>query len=306
MMKSIREVLMLVLALLWCLDTYAEPLQCRPYKISAEQPGVIEKFDTGLLWEISLQGRVSGYVFGTIHVDDPAVLDLPPVILESLDNSTQFAMEIVPSATDMEKFSTAMFFMDGRRLDMLIPAALYRETVGILHQHKLSAETVALLKPWAAFILMSYPENDDAVLDIRLMEEAQQKNLQVSGLETVDEQVGIFDNLDMKDQITLLVDTVCHYETTATDLDQMKSLYLARDLQGLVAYSHRYRFEDNSVYDHVYEQLVDRRNLRMVERLLALLVKGTTFIAVGAMHLPGENGILRLLERQNYTIKRLY
>jgi hypothetical protein len=44
----------------------------------------------------------------------------------------------------------------------------------------------------------------------------------------------------------------------------------------------------------------------MVERLRPRLAEGGAFVAVGALHLPGEEGILRLLERQGYRVTRLY
>ena len=51
------------------------------------------------------------------------------------------------------------------------------------------------------------------------------------------------------------------------------------------------------------EEFLTKRNVRMVERLIPLVKKEPTFIAVGALHLPGEDGILALLEKEGYTIK---
>ncbi len=305
-MKSIREYLILLLALLICLDVSAAQIACRPYNITGEKLSSQQEFGEGLLWEISRDSHINGYVFGTIHVDDAEILDLVSVIHDSLQNSSQFAMEVIPASDDAEKFSESMFFADGRRLDQLLPPHLYQQTLGILQEYKLGEEVVALLKPWAAFVLMSYPQDMGTVLDVKLLAQAQQESLTVSGLETIEEQITVFADLDIEAQLRILADTVCHYDNTDEDFEVMKSLYLARDLQGLVDYSRRYQFEDNTVYERAYERLIDRRNFRMVERILELLTRGTSFVAVGAMHLPGENGILNLLKRHNYTIKRLY
>lgn len=307
MMKSVHELLLVLLALFLSPDLPAQPFECRPYRIAGSAENVeTDRFSKGLLWQVSRDGRVSGYVFGTIHVDDPDILDLPAPVSNSFNMSRHYVMELVPAADDMQKFADAMFFQDGSRLDALLPAELYARTVSILLDYGMTGEVVSLLKPWAAFVLMSYPDNMDMVLDMQLLELAHQNNAEVSGLETIDEQIAIFSGMDLDDQVRILTDTVCHYENTDADFEVMKSLYLERDLQGLVSYSHRYQFEDNSVYDDAYDRLIDQRNRRMVERMEVILAERGAFIAVGAMHLPGENGILSLLENRKYTITRVY
>jgi uncharacterized protein len=53
-------------------------------------------------------------------------------------------------------------------------------------------------------------------------------------------------------------------------------------------------------------ELLDQRNHRMVTRLHTLLQQGKLFIAIGALHLPGENGVLHLLEQQGYKVTPVY
>jgi uncharacterized protein YbaP (TraB family) len=59
----------------------------------------------------------------------------------------------------------------------------------------------------------------------------------------------------------------------------------------------------NCTPDHT--KLLDERNLRMRDASLPLLQRGAAFIAVGAAHLPGENGLLRLFELEGYRVERL-
>jgi len=305
-MQSTREYLLLALALILSPELPAEQVQCRPYQLVDNEVVQPEKFGEGLLWEVRRDGIEPAYIFGTIHVDDADILDLPGPVRTSLEQSRSFVMEMVPAVDDMAKFSTAMFFTDGTRLDQLLPEDIYKKTVTILGEYKLTAEVIPLLKPWAAFIIMSYPADMDTVLDLKLLELAQQNQASVSALETVEEQIAIFNELEVQDQIRILADAVCHYDNTSQDFDTMKSLYTGQDLQGLVAYSQRYRFDDNATYDRVYARLIDVRNRRMVERMGAVLAGGRAFVAVGAMHLPGEGGILNLLEGQGYTLTRIY
>lgn len=307
MMKFLSDFLLLLLALLLPPDLVAEPFQCRPYTIVANSDTLEpDKFNQGLLWQISRGDRIYGYVFGTIHVDDPDILDLPAEVARRLDDSTRYVMEMVPADDDLQTFSQAMFFQDGQRLDQLLSPDTYTRTLAILENYSMSPEVATLLKPWAAFMLMSYPDNMQTVLDMSLLERARRNGAAISGLETIDEQIDIFSHMSLSDQTRILTDTVCHYENTGEDFSMMKSLYRARDLEALANYGQRYRFEDNSAYDAIHARLIVERNRRMVDRLEPLLGEGVVFVAVGAMHLPGDQGILNLLEKRDFTLTPVY
>ena len=102
------------------------------------------------------------------------------------------------------------------------------------------------------------------------------------------------------------MDTVCHYDVVQRDFEVMKSMYIQRDLKGLYVYGQRYSFGDNALYEELTQKLISKRNRTMAERLEQTMEMGSVFIAIGAMHLPGEAGVLNLLEQQNYNLKRLY
>jgi len=306
MMKSIARELLILPVLFCCQHLLGAEIQCRPYKKNDQISVADDRFAEGLLWKISRDDGKSGYILGTIHVDDPRILDLPPIVTTSLAQSKQFVMEVVPDDRDAIKSSNAMFFTDDNRLNRLLPADLYRDAITILGRYNLAENTVARLKPWAAFIIMNYPPDMGKVMDLKLLDQAKINNLSVYGLETIDEQIAVFADITMADQLRVLVDTLCHYEDAANDINKIKSLYLQRDLKGLSAYSYQYVFEDNSAYEKILERLIYARNRRMVERMDALLDKDNVFFAVGAMHLSGEKGILSLLSRRKFRISRIY
>ncbi len=306
MMKSIAEEILILLVLVCSQHLLAAEIQCRPYKKIDQTPVTVDRFAEGLLWKISRDDGNFGYILGTIHVDDPLILDFPPVVTTSLEHSKQFVMEVVPDDKDAIKYSNTMLFADENRLDGLLPANLYRNAVTILARYNLAEITISRLKPWAALIIMSYPPGMGSVMDLKLLEQARINQLSVSGLETMDEQIAVFGDMSLEDQLRVLVDTLCHYEDTVNDFNIMKSLYRKRDLRGMSVYSHQYVFEDNSACEKIMERLIYARNQRMVERMDALLDNGSAFFAVGAMHLPSEKGILSLLLRRNFRISRIY
>lgn len=297
---------LLAMLLAFGVNLQADQLQCRPYELVDSPYTGPSKFSKGLLWEVSREGRKAGHLFGTIHVDDEDIVELPEAVKSSLNTSKHFVMEALPSPEDMLKLTGSMFFMDGNRLDGLVPANIFERTVAILKEYNLPEEIVAVMKPWAAYITMSYPQATGTILDLKLLQIAQQNGARVSGLESVEEQIDIFSEMSMQDQLRLLVDVVCHYDTVNEDFEKMKSLYIDRDLEGLYVYGQRYIFEDNTLYENIAGKLIQERNRLMTERIGKILDAGDAFIAVGAMHLPGDDGILNLLEKENYTLTRIY
>lgn len=279
---------------------------CRALHVVAATYDGPARYARGLLWKLSKPGLTPSYLFGTIHLADEDVVDLPPVVAEKLAGSRIFVMEALPQMEQSAKLSQMMFFSDQRRLDKLLSASMFKRVVDILNAYHLEKETVSRLKPWAAFVTMSYPADRRPILDLRLLETATDKGLDTRGLETLEEEGAIFNRMALQDQLTLLKDSTCYHDRFLKDFEVMKSLYLKRDLKGLYLYSQRYRFNDNSVYDSLADRLLTRRNRTMAARIQPILKEGGAFIAIGAMHLAGSDGVLALLNRKNYRITRVY
>lgn len=279
---------------------------CRPYEVVEDNFSGLNKFKNGLLWKISRNDKVSGYVYGTIHIGDSEVLNLHESVMQSLMASNNFLMEVVPQPEDVIEMSTTMFFMDGNKLGNIVNQDIFDKTTIILGNYGFTREMVSVMQPWAAYIVMSYPKNPGEILDFKLMEIAQSNGAQVFGLESAMEQVKIFSDLSLDEQARILTDAVCHYENTTEDFNEVKNHYLNRDLDSLYSFSKKYTFGDDAVYEAISLKLITQRNSKMVDQILDYLRDGITFIAVGAMHLPGEDGILNQLELRAYDIEKIY
>ena len=279
---------------------------CRPYHVVDVAYDGPHRFDSGLLWKVSRSGAPDSYLFGTIHVADESITTLPDPVSEAFARADSFIMEVLPDPDQIVLLSSMMFFGDGRRLNDMVPAGIFAGAAGILEAYHLPEQAVSAMKPWAAFLTMSYPPDMRTVLDIELLHMAQERGMAVSGLETLEEQGNVFDRMNLDDQITLLVDATCHYKEALQDFEKMKSLYLARDLRRLYEYGQRYEFADNSVYERLMRRLLTDRNRVMVQRMMPALERGGSFVAIGAMHLPGRDGVLSLLDSRHYRIEKLY
>jgi uncharacterized protein YbaP (TraB family) len=280
--------------------------QCEPLVVSQS----VEKdipYSRGLLWKISKHNNdESSYLFGTIHVSDEDITTLPAVVDQALHDSEQFVMEALPDAEQTLIFSRMMFFNDGHLLSELVDSAIFNRTQSILSAYKLGSNAVSVMKPWAAFLLMNYPPDEGEPLDMVLLSLAQENGASVAGLETIREQAEIFNDLNIDEQVKLLTDAVCHYDVVEEDFTAMKSFYLKRDLGGLYNYTQRHSMNHEPVYKKLMQKLIIDRNLTMVKRMQPMLDKGNSFIAIGALHLTGKQGVLALLEQQGYTVSVIF
>ena len=86
----------------------------------------------------------------------------------------------------------------------------------------------------------------------------------------------------------------------------MKSLYIKRDLQGLMDAGNKYSVSDKALYEELIKKLLWDRNISMVNKMETYLQAGNSFIAIGALHLPGKDGVLYLLHKKGYKISKVY
>jgi uncharacterized protein YbaP (TraB family) len=289
-------------------NLYAKELispRCEPLQENHAQAEQI-KHSQGLLWKISKAGTKTSYLYGTIHVSDIEITTLPQPVNKALNESSQFVMEALPDLEQLSLFSRSMFFNDGTLLSSLVDKPIYDNTKTILAAYRLGADAVSVMKPWAAFLLMNYPPDEGEPLDMVLLSLAKQNGSQVAGLETLKEQAKLFSDLSIAEQVKLLTDTVCHYDQVEQDFQAMKAFYLKRDLEGLFNYAQRFSVEDKPVYEKLMKKLIEDRNYIMAERMQSFLKQGNAFVAIGAMHLPGKEGVLALLEKQGYSVSPIY
>lgn len=265
------------------------------------------RYTRGLLWKIESPGAAANYLFGTIHSDDPRVTALPDAVTRSLDASARFVMEAVMDGESLVRMAEVMFFNDGRTLEQVIGKKLYAETVKAMTARGIPTLGVEKQKPWAVMMALSMPPpRTGEFLDLVLQARAAQQNKPVSGLETIAEQLAVFDGLPLPQQIALLEDTVRMQADLDREFEALHKAYLARDLAAIVAISEKHEPGDERLYVDVMDRLLDQRNRRMAERMAPMLKQGGAFVAVGAAHLPGETGLLYLLEKAGYRVTAVY
>ena len=279
---------------------------CRVFDKTSSDTNSIAKYSDALLWKVSNAGSSSSYIFGTIHVSDPRITNLPEAVKSALNNSDTFVMEALPNPEDVLTLSQMMFYMDGTTLSEYLDDELFLRTAKVLSAFQLPVEAVAIMRPWAAFLIMNYPADNTMPLDLKLLEIAKSRGARTAGLETLSEQGAVFSEMALDDQLRLLLDTVCNYNLVAQGIEEMKQFYLEKDLNGLLAASAQHPYADEPLYKDLNKRLLTDRNKLMIDRMQQFLQKGDAFIAVGALHLPGDDGIVESLNQLGYEITAIY
>jgi hypothetical protein len=154
------------------------------------------------------------------------------------------------------------------------------------------------------------PEDyERATLDQKLLELARARNLRVVGLEGIEEQIAVFDRIPLDTQVALLRHALDHRDELAAMIEPAIQAWLKRDLDGIQRAGYRAAERYPEVAGHyrvLHRRVVENRSIVMAHRLFVPLREGGNFIAVGANHLYGEEGILALIEKQGYRVERVY
>lgn len=266
-------------------------------------------YDHGLLWRVEKDGAAPSFVFGTVHVDDPRVTQLPVPVARRFDAAGGFAMEVVFDPAVLAQLANRMMYADGRDLQQVAGDALYARVAAAGGALGLPAEALRRFKPWAVAMMLILPQQQGVVLDLVLMQRAQAQRKPVHGLETAEEQIALFEDLPERDQLLMLRHTVDNLDTVRRGVGELVEAWLARDLAALARISDRDTAADPELRRfsaRFREKVIDERNLRMVQRLRPHLEQGSLFVAVGALHLHGARGVLALLAGEGYAVTREY
>ena len=263
--------------------------------------------DTAIFWEISLDDEPAGHLLGTIHSEDPRVLDFSSVLIDRLVDNRYFAMEMVPDLPTLSRLTDYMHYQDGSTLVSRIGEERFALLQAALANYRLPADWVARMKVWAAMMTLSVPPPETGFfMDFSLSLRAAGAGLKVVGLETLEDQLSFLEEMPMEQQLELLDQALAEYDKVDEAHRQMVESYLGGDL-ALLAQEAEKQMASLQPESKAYfmEQGIDARNHRMIDNLLPHMQQGRVFVAVGALHLPGESGLVNLLRSRGYRLTPL-
>lgn len=265
-----------------------------------------------LLWEVSGNGlKQPSYLFGTYHILKDSYLDKTPKVRSAFSSAQGVVVETTVDSSAM--LSMAMrAMMPGKSLKQLISEADYKLVADEFK--KMTGFDLTMfnqIKPimTATTLSLSYAEKEvDTLrqftgqpLDLYFTVEAKKQKKVLTPLETMEQQMAfLFDHDPVEKQAADLVRMVKEKDEMRGESKHLTDLYLAGDLDGMWKLSQDYekRYGDLSY-------LVNERNQAWMKKLPALMALRPTFVAVGALHLPGPSGLIALLREAGYEVKAL-
>lgn len=265
----------------------------------------------GLLWKIEKPGMVPSHLYGTMHVGDPRVVNLAAPVEQVFVKADHFVMEMLLNFRAVGVITSGSFFNDGRTLASVMQPEQYQQLLQIFKQQLfLPEKAINNMRPWAVLMALMVPgqpqvETDSAV-DMVLYRRAALRKIPLMGLESPEEQLAVFESLSIEEQVWMLNKSVQEYGRYGSQMTSMLEAYLDRDLAALAELQEQFSYEESDIDDKFMYELIDKRNTRMVQRMQPVLQQGNAFIAIGALHLPGEKGVLHLLEQQGYSVSPVY
>ncbi|MEM7401429.1 MAG: TraB/GumN family protein [Pseudomonadota bacterium] len=274
------------------------------------------RFTEGVLWKIEKDKEFIGYIFGTIHMNDKRVNEVRKSIIGRFDEMTSFAMESFPSDHYWNPYHGGqmikgdMTLPRGQTLEGLIGKDLYVRVEDVLLDLGLDKQTIMHLKPWAAMrsFAVKAENTEDMILDYELLDRAAAQRKDLYQVESIEEFLVTFYAMPQDVQIKLLEFTLDSYKDMRDTINVMLEAYLEEDLKKMYQVSTSFipnKPEFEKYRETYLKHVVKDRNVVMEHYMRKPMREKKTFIAIGALHLYGDQGVLALMEKDGYQVTRI-
>jgi uncharacterized protein len=282
---------------------------CAP-GVPADDPAIADAARPHLpLWALTHDGSTV-YLLGSVHLLRPEVYPLDPAIYDAFDAAGIVAFEL-----DFAELTAAIPVMmqrgmygPGRSLGDDLPADLHAELGARAGELGLPMEVVDRMRPWlvamtlSALVLQQGGFEAATGLDIHLHERAVAAGQQVVGLETVEQQIEVFESLSTEAQVAFLRSTLEELDESVAMMDRATEMWLRGDADGLAGMF----IEPMHAQPQLMERLLFERNRAWVPEIEALLERPeTAIVVVGVGHLAGEASVIDLLRQRGYRVTQI-
>jgi uncharacterized protein len=272
-------------------------------------PGTAQVVENAVFWEVSGNGLTKpSYIFGTFHLMGKKYVDSLTNVSAKLHQSEAVVGELIIDSTMMMKIMMASQ-LKGTTLDKLLSADVYEKTSTWLKE--LSGYDLKLfngMNPMTIQVTLMasmqqkyYPTDPktDPAMDLYFQQFGKSNGKQVLGLESLDDQIqALFGQFTYERQTALLTEFVNDKDKAYREMVDMNKYYRQGNLVELEKMMSSQTFEANEAL-----VLLDNRNKKWVTILPDIFKKQQTFVAVGALHLAGKNGLVNLLREKGYTLR---
>jgi len=262
----------------------------------------VQAQENALLWQVTGKDlKQPSFLFGTIHMICPEDFSISDSIRSTFNRTGKLYLEIdMDDASLMIKTVQLSMLKQGSIRDLMNSESYTRlerfmkDTIGMpmIMVNKMKPFTLLSLL-YSKILPCRKPESYEQ----RLLEMAKKQNMEVLGLEKLEDQFAVFDKIPDTTEISMIMEMIDNYEIQRIEFAKMVLLYNHKDLNGLANMINA--SPDMAGFEDI---LLINRNRNWIPVMEKAMAAQPTFFAVGAGHLPGENGVIGLLKKSGYTI----
>jgi uncharacterized protein YbaP (TraB family) len=262
---------------------------------------IMKKKKQSLLWKISKdKHQQPSYVFGTMHVQDQRVFNILDQLTLIIADCDAFATEFNLDEADPVKAAEASTLPDGQLLTDILSKKQLKQTARLLHKNfGIPIENFYQQKPITLsnfLTMMVFQQEQSLSLDETLFSLAKEKGKHLVGLETFEDQLTVMKNMKMKMQIQQLMVIVKDYKKFKKSINNLTHHYVEGHIH------HLYKLSKKGM-GKLKKPLLYDRNITMADEFDKIAQEQTLFCAIGAGHLSGKKGVLKLLKDKGYKVK---
>ena len=266
-----------------------------------------QKSENSLLWKISGNGlKEPSYLFGTIHITCNATLS--EKVKTALDKTQQLCLELDMDDPNLQaEMMNSMMMQNGVTMKSLAKPEDFKAVDAFLTTNLgFSAEMLNPVKPFMVSAML-YPKMlncETQSVEAELIKIAKAQNEEVIGLETVGEQLAVFDAIPYQEQMNELVITAKdNMQRDKTELTEMMAIYKSENVEAMVTFTEK---SPNAMTSKYGDVLLKNRNQNWISRMITIAKNKPTFFGVGAAHLGGKDGVIALLRKAGFTVEAVY
>jgi len=270
--------------------------------ISFFSPKAQSSKTSSLLWKISGKGiQAPSYIYGTFHLLCPDDFVMDTAVKQAFHQTKQLYLEIDmtdPSIT--AKMMTQLVMKDGHTLKDYISKTDFDSCSAIfLNKAGLPLPLLATYKPYmlTSFLYPAMLGCTPVAFELEFAKMAKQDSIPVKGLETVEFQMGIFDEIPYAEQAKMLVKSLYEFDQSKKELKELVQQYKQKDIAVLQS-----SIEDDKDFGQYEAVLLNKRNANWIPQIITQSSSMPTFYAVGAGHLGGDKGVINLLKQQGFVV----
>lgn len=260
--------------------------------------------ESSLLWKIEGKDlKEDSYLFGTMHLIEKEYFLFPPKLDKLVKKSEVLVMELDGLPNQAEALSLVML-KEGTFFDYFTTEqtdSIFVWAKNELHMTEdIFRKTMSKMKPFVVVQMatqMHFMGKTESY-EMTLQNIAEKQKIEIEGLETIEEQMAIFDNMSKDDQAEMVMEGIRNPEASYETTKRMEKIYIGQNVDSLYLMIK----EEGGFIEENEANFLDNRNKNWVPKIEEIIKSKKAFIAVGAGHLGGPNGVIRLLQKEGYTL----